>query len=388
MHKPYPFSCDVRLLAAALPLALGCGGSEDFGSFVDTEAQFATGSDESSGTGGSIPGNPTTTLTSAGSDDGAIGSTGGEDSSGSEGDIDDCDDGTHQCKPPAPQGWTGPVALTVSDAIAESGCRGEFPVPSVTVFEGLMAADAECSCSCGDPEGGSCAGSVDLRFYPTDGYWSPINGQSCNQISSQATVSAGASPLPYTSPMPSRLVTLNHMQAVGGTCSGSTNDPVVDAPLWQARVDACAPVEAPEPCDGDGLCMPQDDSVGDNLCIWAEGDVPCPLGSEYDARTVRHRNYTDERSCTDCTCESGEGQCNDGSVSLRFTGSPIPSFVTLPVQSGCSAPVSPTSYPGVLDRLMLHPGEPEWDACTPAEGSAQPRGGVTPSEPVTFCCAA
>ncbi|MEM6991425.1 MAG: hypothetical protein AAF721_13035, partial [Myxococcota bacterium] len=413
LNLPITRAAAVAILASVC-LVPACAG--DDGSSTDTEAG-STGADSGStsamttmttmnaetaadDTAGSTGG-------STGPDTTGGGSSGGDSSgSGSTGAAVECG-GANVCVGEVPDGWSGPVALRTLDAGDDlPRCGGQHTdLQFDAAFSGLSGDDYTCECSCG---AGSlaCAGSADVLI---EGPQVVTTGAPCglNAVDTQfnSTVVAGA---PETFDEDEIAfdqdelygVTIDEvMTNVAGECEPTASQMETPA-AFAERTIGCASLEEPEGvCDGAQTCVPRPaEPFEAQLCIWADGEAECP--ADYPELTLYHGDFDDSRGCSECTCGAGNGSCSDPSVDVSWhfenglgaTGITSPANFEAPtscdVHDFCPVGIcilatyslaEVTFDPGTL--TLNNPAVP----CSPS--AVMPIGEVTPTLPVTVCCA-
>lgn len=370
--------CAVVLAAAcseanpqrAEPTSGGLGSSESSGS---------TGGDPSSSGGPS-----STTVGSTGypgetSSDGTTSESGTEhgadessESSSSGEPIPSCDETTHRCVPPPPDGWSGPVALVVTAAeSAGSGCEGEYGITQTTGFGGLLAPEPTCTCECGSPQDVECGDETSVLYYPPDFPTPGVNASDCITPAAAVEISnleafAGASPSRWRA---------NPVEASGGTCTPLATSEVVPA-AFSGRVDACAPADPVLSCEDGTLCMPEPQSpLEAMLCIWRDGENTC--SGEYSVDRTMHTGFADSRSCSACSCGDPTGATCDDSSLWVWTGFDSHELVA---DGDCRY----LGNFGAVTALNFDPGPSSGGSCQPSGGIAQ--GGSEPTGPITICC--
>lgn len=321
--------------------------------------------------------------TAAGGHDtgGSDGNTGGADASGGSGEDTGGSGGTPAtpcgssgiCVPPVPADWSGPVAVATAGGLNTPSCAGtNYDRTALQKVGGLDEGTPTCDCECSDPATMDC---TDLHL------WGHANAGSCEAIggTDHATHADGAciTGLPGSA----------WFTVTSGFSSGDcTPTPTVDIPEpdWTVNMVACAgdPIEGAS-CSGDNLCMPALQVPLAAICIYQDGeDQPCPTEG-YTVPTNYYDDFTDDRSCTDCTCGDPTGTCA-GSVALTNVcgsgGSVIlwtEVFTTGP-NATCATPSSGGSVAGTFN------GPTPDGSCPPVGG--EPTGTVTKTAPVTVCC--
>ncbi len=295
-----------------------------------------------------------------------FGSSGGGGEGGA--DLEACGD-TAVCIAPPPLGWSGPVALV---EVGMAGCGGDFPNE---VFRGdviLDVPDLSCSCSCGAPTGQSC-GKPTFHNYLSD---------DCSPVNNGSDLTAGQCHGSFSpSPPAGGSVRVDGGVATGGACAAM---PVEVRPeiLTERRL-ACGIEASPSnSCLEGEACVPVPSGTFEpRLCIWAEGELPCPTGAGFaPAGTVFRNGYQDDRECSACTCGApSDGTC-EGSSSVYAAGSCSGSAKATMPHDGTCVPLSPTGFASVrIQASTVVPG-----SCIPAD--VIPEGELVRRDPVTVCC--
>lgn len=271
-----------------------------------------------------------------------------------------------------PSSWEGPILLRES-ADEMPACPDEAPVTTFEAGREPNVPDLECDCSCGDPMGDYSCGSVEVTAHTTALCGSGIDiatladGECSGPVATQFISTAGESYDYFRVSTPEL--------SGSGSCEPSLSTTRPD-PSFATRARACDAPRAGGSCEEGSACVGGTDA----LCVYVEGDAECPAG--FPARTVVHRSLSDERTCTDCGCDSPEVECT-GSVPFR------------PANEGrCdSSLLTATLDVGTCERSEILHGSPEQDAkaslsvtgtCAPTGGAVE--GEVTPAEPITVCC--
>lgn len=287
--------------------------------------------------------------------------------------VDDCRDAASEpaplppaacdCRPVAPEGWSGPLSVLESSAGAPPSCAG-----SVAVFEGGREprASGGCTpCTCGAPVA-TCAATVALYGNPSCasscGSWTAAPGQ-CTSIS-------------YCSPNGGAKLT---QTLADGGCAPDGGLP---APwTWRQQAVGCAAASVEEGRCGSGqACSPA--VVGARVCIARAGDDPCPAGP-YQSRVVYYASAEDDRACAPCACDPPSGvTCADGGVAL-YTSSACSGNGQELSGAGCENVVVARAAGSLR---LLTPPIATGGSCAPRGGEPVDGGAVTPSEPTTVCC--
>ena len=268
------------------------------------------------------------------------------------------------CVPPAPAGWSGPVALAAWDiAGASHVCPAGWPTATEGDL-GLIAPDANCGCDCTKNDG-QC--SVDVDYY---------RDEACSSFAVGVDDVGDCSLLGY---LGAQLALRATATPSGHGCAPNPTREIPPA-SWDQHALACTPQPLGE-CD-EGICMPGPPSeFGERYCIMATGDQPCPAGS-YALRTLIYHGIADNRDCSPCECGMTEPIC--GGTIREYEDY---SFSVCTSQAG-DVPADGNCRPTNVGS------ETEWgigyEAAAPAfncmPGDSTPTGEADGSNPITFCC--
>jgi hypothetical protein len=278
------------------------------------------------------------------------------------------------CVPPAPAGWSGPIAMYAGSS-APPACPAPFA--STPAFDGhadLVAPAAKCSaCSCGAGTGASC-GAPAVHFFGSGGCTNacapdlrPTVG-ACVGFAS-AIASCGDSPhVSDTAAAPS-----------GGACPPSAQSPAIAPVGWSTTARACETAAAltSNGCDGSDVCAPAaPPGFAPRMCMYKGGDVACP--ATYAARSVFYAGAVDTRACSACACAPPSGGACTGAQVAYFDD------LACSVADGAVGGSCQTAPRKATHVRVTSGGAPTGLACQPSGG--QPVGGVVASGPSTFCC--
>lgn len=389
MHKTLLLLTLPTLLPACLePNAMNLGGPEDE---TDTEAMpmaDETGdpndpNDPSDPDGPSDPDDPNDP------DDPADETSGGSETDGGESGgfpEPNCDLETHACISNVPDGWNGPIAHI--DADNDLGCHAPFAQAAFTSFEGISAEPASCTCECGAPVGGSCSNQVVVDLYPLvtipDG--GSYNNYACEWLLADDLVVASGAFTDYPAQWDTRDTRFSAeppaVQAPG-SCGVAMEATQLPDPGFIGAREVCASEEFFGSCDAETMCVPKPAAPFEaGVCIWSEGNVACPGGTDFVNREVRSTGVIDDRSCSECSCSGAIGQsCND--AELRFMGlHPLLADAAAEIDGTCNFVEHGSA--DVWTALTLVPGSPSGGSC--AEQGGNPQGTVQPESQITFCC--
>ena len=166
----------------------------------------------------------------------------------------------------------------------------------------------------------------------------------------------------------------------GGSCAAESEE-VIPELSWDAVVRGCSGPIPPQECNanGDRCYDVPADGYESEICFIAEGDIPCPPGTDYSEKTIRYTSVTDSRDCTTCQC---------GSVGGGFEGECIENYDFF-TSNDCSGSAAGTANgfgcnasPGAQSVSI------EFDpkGC-PVQSEPEPEGEAAPEQPWTYCCA-
>ena len=271
----------------------------------------------------------------------------------------------HACVETVP-GWDGPgVAHVASSDTDAPDCPSGHLETAVAAQTGFRADAPVCGCDCAGPEDYEC--EVELDVY---------TGASCSPTATDATSifqTGGCVDIPPTSLDWWRL---NYTASGSSPCDPrpSTSIP---AATFDVAITLCPGSQAD--CDAEFVCVQEGASPFDEgLCIWREGEEPCPADSSYTERAVYYRGVEDDRSCTDCTCAEPEATCIDGEANFYSS-------------SECSGTPTDTRSDEVVCAVTsdLDTGWATFQAdasvtCRAIGGAAQ--GTAVAIDPITVCC--
>jgi hypothetical protein len=280
------------------------------------------------------------------------------------------------CTAALPAGWLGPVAYwrdKAGDSADVPDCPDGYHDP-IDLHTGLVAPDAECSCSC-TPKGQACdkganvslssdLGCANECFHATPLECTAVSGCTGSQGALQAAV-----------PKPS------------GSCVAKVTSQPLGAVSWQYDARLCS-LETAEPgsCTGPGeLCTPTPSKGGyaSQLCVYrvvSEGqNLPeCPAAYP-NAHEPLYESFTDERGCSSCVCSGLIGGACTGKLMLSSGASCSSEFEYI-LGTGCQKFTLSTSPAQLGAQYTLVPG-----TCGVARDT-EPTGGAVPSGSATVVC--
>lgn len=275
------------------------------------------------------------------------------------------------CTPSPPREWQGPVVVADLESTNDRvSCPTEFPLEVFVLHENLDAPEAECICECGPASGASCSDIV-LELHGGDD--TCVGG-----ANEEFDIGSSCQEGPAVSSN-SRFWSVDQPGLEGGSCNANESTNVPDV-TWSTTSLVCgAGPDRFETCDNEGICVPTAAAHFEaNVCVWQAGLEECPA-TGFSRRVVRFSEFTDERGCSDCSCDPPEGDCV-GNVRLWPSDDCSGGVAagSIPIGGGCIASVDSVSS---ADRGSLSVTNV---SCEPQGGT--PTGEATPAEPYTFCC--
>lgn len=210
-----------------------------------------------------------------------------------------------QCVPPAPTGWTGPVAVRTGSGT--QSCTGNFPsLSGPSGHTGLNAPPHDCSSVC--QAGGSCS----LQCY----YWL-LNKPSTNGTCGGSGGGLGDNRngcITASAPWHNASQDLS-IQGDAPYCRANYGSAGITQATWATDFQACTGSDPSGACAAGGVCKQTTGAPFETkMCIYqlTSGDpslISCPA-TGYTSRRIFARDYNDQRNCTDCTCTmSGSPTC-------------------------------------------------------------------------------
>jgi hypothetical protein len=383
-------------LAACGLAANGLGSSADGGKGTYELDGDVTGSDVSSGGGGSQVDTSVATTNDAEIDSADSSTNDGDAIAPSPADgcvpagkencvngLDDDCNGLTDCEDPActSQGYAcvgaPPSTWTVApfNATSRPGCPAALPAQDNVDVDPLnLAGVSTCGCNCAVAGAPSCvAGDIVTRYGPDNtcdgegGAGTPVNyptadgGCTAQGLFVAPFVFAEGPPPSGGSCTPEGSVIVPSTGATQGQlCGGET---MFGAGCGAAQVCALVP-------------------SGYTSCILHEGQVSCPSGVYSTPHFVG--TLDDTRGCTACTCNTPTGECTPGTWAFfanpNCAGAPSISIPTDGVCTGTGAPPAGTATQSNQFRSVLT------DAGCAAAAPVQPTGSVMLTNPDTVCC--
>jgi hypothetical protein len=311
--------------------------------------------------------------------------------------TDDDRDGLVDCADPdcgsgytcasVPVGWQGPVVLWTGTVNTAPACPTSYPSQVFLAHNALSVPSYNCpSCTC-TPMNAAC-GLITLSFDITSncsaqaawtGYVSP---KATCQPEYETLKSAMWNP----NSLPMGSVQLAQPLPASGSCTPSPVDATIPAPTWGADAQACGGASIAGAGCAIGQCLPKPSSpYGSSVCVFRSGVSSCP--SSYPKPSGQngqfYADFTDQRSCTQCSC--GGVSCGQLGLSTSFDNTKntcaAPS-VNVPMDGSCVAIPASQVVQGTETEWMT------WTNGSPScgKGTSALVGAATPADPITVCC--
>lgn len=287
----------------------------------------------------------------------------------------DCDDNdclaVVMCVPDPPDGWGAPAFLHSREPSQPVSC-GAF-VPGETLFDGLDALAATCSCKCGSPSGGTC-GSPSTVLY-SDG--------ACDSLAAVLLSGQGCFAINTSTVLPGSIQPAEVNVLVPGLCQPAVQASMEPA-TWSEAIDVCR-TQTFGGCDGGERCVLRPDAaMSKGPCLVRQGTAACP--SAYPEARKVFAGVQDDRECLNsgCSCLPAAGGTCDGTVSIHSNGACNFAIRSWDMDGDCKATnFGPTEQPEAMNMTAKGP---KGGTCSPVGGSV-PSGAVTPADPYAVCCA-
>lgn len=344
---------EARAGSLVLVVAAACG--------FDTSGAASASFGMSLGEGGHEVSDGSEHGTGDGSEIADSGSTAGNvDGSGSTGAPQQCE----SCGAAAPQGWQGPFAIAISNPPDPDHACAQGWTEHAYAWRELHADPATCGCSCA-PAGGMC--NVTASYF---------GDAACTDMNASGSSSGDCKDM-YTGQA-------HGYVSVTGTASGTSCTPVpttmVPPPTWTEGALLCAPPQG-DACDG-GTCLPATPPGFDaRWCITADGEQACP-DATYSQPLIVHRNVTDSRTCSTCTCSvQGTPTC-PGHIDEFYQPFCLIPGPDIAVGGGCQE----SGVDGMDGWSFSYDGTPPSYGCGGSGSVAM--GDALAADPMTICCTA
>lgn len=312
-----------------------CGLALGLGDFKDAPPDAGTGGAGGAATGGAsgaaTGGAGGTTLDGSAGTAGAAGGQAGRDG-GSDAPTDA--PATCTCLPPAPSGWTGPLALYDSSAAAPT-CSAPWSglMDGGKQFTGLPAKCTPCSCSvttepyCDvkvETANLGCTSGLDTTVIEGNNVCVPLtlsNGNGAAFVQAQ----------------------VSDVAANTGKCSTNGGAPTPQTPAFTDHMRACKLSGQAPSCGSNRICAPPVPSgfPGGRYCIAKpDATATCPTSGAYTHAYTFATSLSDTRACSTCQCSIPSGSsvlCSQSTtVTLSFLSVPPRQFPP----TACSGPLT------------------------------------------------
>jgi hypothetical protein len=274
------------------------------------------------------------------------------------------------CLPPAPAGWKGPSAVYDGDPSNKPAkCPPLYTQLEVEGHQGLVGADAQCSCGTATFAGQTC--TVEVRTYAKTGCTTGevIESVTLPKVDACATANfaGGSGSLKVFAPT-----------YVQGTCTFPSPTKTVPAETYEKMNVACGlPQNATCENRADCVATPIPEAPFSRLCISQVGEHQCP-SADYSVGFVVYKSKTDDRGCTACT-GTPTGSCG---TKYGFASGPIE--CSTPTTAPATNNADGTCASNGNSYVNLRALAPTNLTCTPTGGTAS--GTIKSIDPVTFCC--
>ncbi|MEZ4370225.1 MAG: hypothetical protein R3B07_05340 [Polyangiaceae bacterium] len=265
---------------------------------------------------------------------------------------------TGNCLPPAPSGWSGPVAMYEGNT--PPACVGDFAGTALTAKSQFEIGQSHCACDCDPPTGVSCESASICKVSNCNTLCLPdytVSPNTCASGGGPGTFKFSNTPK-YTS--------------TGGCQPRATT--TIDPSGFRNDVVACDMADPGGTCNGGAVCTPKLGATFQSACVIQAGDVACPAGP-YSVKVTTYAGFTDDRRCTTCTCGGATGKCN-AEIALVSSCSSLPILYN-------------TLAPGECKTVSS--GTPNLDYSVNPQGSCPPSapgttGEAKPTGAATLCC--
>lgn len=310
--------------------------------------------DDDDGTSGGSGPMPTTTV---GADEES--SSGG---SSTETGADDEVPCAGTCLAEVPAQWHGPAAVIRSKGSDPApNCGTSHPLALTTVFSDLEAAPASCECG--------CAAAVDVNC----GHARATVSDGLGCVDAESSFAIGPD---CTNDLVGTGYWSVEFLVEGGSCApiGNTSVPQAQVSRWTL----CGAAEHGGDCTAGETCSPLPlEPFAPGMCIWTEGDVPCPTDG-FTERQLAHDEIVDTRSCSECTCGEPDGTCAGGLVEMEMADDCIHSLWWNAEHAECLAGESYFESARVVEAATAIA------SCDPSPVASI--GSASLVGPVTVCC--
>ena len=276
-------------------------------------------------------------------------------------------DGGLRCYEDAPAGWSGPFRLVVGPAFDPvDACPATDPDQVDLVYNDLAIPGGECGCEC---QSDYDCGTVPISNPPFTAdcdFGVPLPPPF--PVDTCIGIVAGT----YDPTTGIMIAWQDWVDNLEQPCSVAVPAPPVTPAQWTTAGSVCDDGEDLR-C-GQGHCLTES---GGPICVYTEGDRPCPDG-EYSDRSVHYRTIEDTRACNDCNCQPfpGEALCAMEFFDDQVCGA-LFEFSTSDDGFAC---YDLTTFPAGFSLNLA-----QADVCYADDPGMS--GEAQAVDPVTFCCA-
>jgi hypothetical protein len=309
------------------------------------------------------------------------------DDAGKGGPTGTCAEQGGQCFPVPPAGWENPLVVWIGTPPQQAPTCPAVAPAQLDGYADLSAPGICGACQC-DPPTGSCAlpttitasssaacpddgpGAILTPFDPPAGW---DGGCTANDAIDGGELCDGGPCV--------QSFTIAPLSVNESSCAPTQTPAPQDPPSWGTFARTCrgAPFG---PC-GTGLVCSPSSPPGFKVCIYKDGDNPCPSNS-YSERHVFYTSYQDNRTCSaSCSCSPPVGSVCSAEVSIYVDGA-CSTTATYVETVDSSMPACHDLTPGAaLGSKSASVPVYTAGACRPSGG---PTGAVDPTGAFTVCC--
>ena len=256
-------------------------------------------------------------------------------------------------------GWSGPFVAMGASSEPSAPCPGGSRLVA-SFGNGRLAAGFSCDCLCSNVD---ACGSVTV--YDNQG--------ACNPGAVLGTASEGEC-TGFLGSLDSLYFDFPEPLDDCGTPADAFS---FEEPQWLGQTHVCSWGSSTTCADGTGLCLPATRPEGGQRCLIREGEHDCP-GDPYTNGATVYAGYVDSRSCSACGCASSSGMPTFCRALLYGSDDCSGDANEVDALQGSTCESFPGNDGGTVEVVTI-------DDCAVQGGT--PSGTVTPTGPVTICCA-